>query len=213
MLESIALGRESRILDLACGNGVFTHHLARISDFTVGLDMSSHLLAENRYGRLVCGDAHVLPFSDESFDVVFEANLLHHVTDPAAVIEQMKRVSCRCLVFVEPNRLNPLMFLFSLAVPAERGVLRSSERALKDLVERCGLRFRSALTTGMISQNNTPGFLVPWLKRFDRQIWWGNTLSSWPKSSITCAGVALVLCATTLASSPRGGRKLLCCAG
>lgn len=175
--------------------------------------MSSHLLAENRYGRLVCGDAHVLPFSDESFDVVFEANLLHHVTDPAAVIEQMKRVSCRCLVFVEPNRLNPLMFLFSLAVPAERGVLRSSERALKDLVERCGLRFRSALTTGMISQNNTPGFLVPWLKRFDRQIWWGNTLSSWPKSSITCAGVALVSCATTLASSPRGGRKLLCCAG
>lgn len=64
--------------------------------------------------------------------------------------------------------------LFSLVVPAERGGLRSSEQSLKRLVERCGLRCRAALTTGMISQNNTPGFLVPWLKRFDRQIWWGE---------------------------------------
>ena len=141
-------------------------------------------------------------FPTSPFDVVFEANLLHHVTDPAAVIEQMKRVSCRYVVFVEPNRLNPLMFLFSLAVSAERGVLRSSERALKDLVERCGLRFRSALTTGMISQNNTPGFLVPWLKRFDRQIWWGEytVLVAEKQHYLRCGGARVVRDAAELAA-------------
>jgi hypothetical protein len=29
---------------------------------------------------------------------------------------------------------------------------------------------------GMISQNNTPGFLVPWLRRFDREMAWGEYL-------------------------------------
>ena len=170
----VSLDNRSSILDLACGNGVFTYHLSGISHFVVGLDLSDHLLLQNRYGQRVCADAHGLPFSDGSFDVVFEANLLHHVEDRDPIIAEMKRVSRRYLVFVEPNRYNPLMFLFSLAVPAERGGLKSSARALKELVESNGLRCRSAMTTGMISQNNTPEFLVPFLQRFDRQIWWGE---------------------------------------
>ncbi|MGH9661196.1 MAG: class I SAM-dependent methyltransferase, partial [Bryobacteraceae bacterium] len=138
--KAIPLSRQSRILDLACGNGVFTYHLSRISDFTVALDLSPHLLRQNPFGHRVCSDANVLPFADDSFDVVFEANLLHHVPSRDSVIEQMKRVSRRHLVFVEPNRLNPLMFLFSLAVPEERGVRKSSGRLLKGLLERAGLR-------------------------------------------------------------------------
>jgi hypothetical protein len=47
---------------------------------------------------------------------------------------------------------------------------------LNDEVGRCGLRVVKTLTTGMISQNNTPAPIVPMLKRFDRQIWWGEYL-------------------------------------
>jgi SAM-dependent methyltransferase len=174
VLRNTSLESRSTILDLACGNGVFTHHLKRISASTVGLDLSSHLLAQNPSGRRVCGDAVTLPFADDAFDLVFEANLLHHVPDREHVLREMRRVSRRYVAFVEPNWLNPIMFLFALAVPAERGLLKSSARSLMDLVRVSGLRPIFITTTGMISQNNTPAFLLPFLKRFDTQIWWGE---------------------------------------
>jgi hypothetical protein len=68
------------------------------------------------------------------------------------------------------------MFGFALAVRAERGVLKSSMSRLKAEVAHCGLRVVRTLSTGMISQNNTPAVLVPFLKRFDQPIWWGEYL-------------------------------------
>src|SRR5687768_10176342 len=70
------------ILDLACGNGIFTGRLSTEGATVTGLDFSLHLLRQNPSGRLTCGDATNLPFADESFDLVFEANLLHHVEEP-----------------------------------------------------------------------------------------------------------------------------------
>ncbi|HXM20888.1 MAG TPA: class I SAM-dependent methyltransferase [Terriglobales bacterium] len=174
VLKKITLPSNARILDVGCGGGVFTHHLCRISDFVIGLDFSTHLLARNQHTLKVCGNAANLPFADRSFDMVFEANLLHHVTDRQNVIAAMKRVTRRYVVLIEPNRLNPVMFAFSLAVRAERGGLNSSARMLRRLVEESGLKCLSAMTTGMISQNNTPEFLVPFLKRFDKEITWGE---------------------------------------
>ena len=174
VLNKIALPPNAKILDVGCGGGVFTYHLSRISDFVIGLDFSPHLLAQNRHTLKVCGDAVNLPFPDGSFDMVFEANLLHHVTDRHSVVAAMKRVTSRYVVLIEPNRLNPVMFAFSLAVPAERGGLNSSARTLTRLVEESGLKCLSVMTTGMISQNNTPEFLLPFLKRFDKEIIWGE---------------------------------------
>jgi len=141
-----------------------------------GLDYSRHLLGQNAHSCLVCGDATSLPFPDGNFEVVFEANLLHHVADRERVIREMARTSRRYVVLLEPNRYNPLMFAFSLAVRAERGGLKSCMSRLDAEVTRCGLQVVKTLTTGMISQNNTPSQLVPMLKRFDRPIWWGEYL-------------------------------------
>lgn len=174
VLQKITLPRSAKILDVGCGGGVFTHHLCRVSDFVVGLDFSEHLLTQNQHSLKARGDAINLPFADGSFDMVFEANLLHHVTDRQGVMAAMKRVSSRYVVLIEPNRLNPVMFAFSLAVSAERGGLNSSASTLKRLAEASGLRCLSVRTTGMISQNNTPEFLLPFLKRFDREIFWGE---------------------------------------
>lgn len=174
VLKKITLPPSAKILDVGCGGGVFTHHLCRVSDFVVGLDFSAHLLAQNQHTLKACGDAINLPFADGSFEMVFEANLLHHVTDRESVMAAMKRVTRRFVVLIEPNRLNPVMFAFSLAVPAERGGLNSSARTLKRLVEKSGLTCLSVMTTGMISQNNTPEFLLPFLKRFDKEIAWGE---------------------------------------
>jgi SAM-dependent methyltransferase len=162
------------ILDLGCGNGIFTGRLSREGAIVTGLDLSAHLLNQNPHHLLTCGDAAWLPFRDASFDLVFEANLLHHVADAGAVIREMQRVSRRYVVLLEPNRYNPLMFAFSVVVRAERGGLKSSAKHLQQKVNHVGLRLLACLTTGMISQNNTPQVLLSLLRRFDRQIWWGE---------------------------------------
>jgi ubiquinone/menaquinone biosynthesis C-methylase UbiE len=167
---------KGRILDVGCGNGIFTLRFAKAGADVTGLDYSRFLLGQNSHPRLICGDATGLPFADESFDATFEANVLHHVPDRESVIREMARTSRRYVVLLEPNRNNPLMFGFSIVVPAERGGLKSSMSRLQEEVRRCGLRPVASVTTGMISQNNTPAALLPLLKRFDRPIWWGEYL-------------------------------------
>lgn len=162
------------ILDLGCGNGIFTQRLARDGARVTGLDFSAHLLGQNPHKVLTCGDAAHLPFRSDAFDMVFEANLLHHVPHVGSVLREMQRVSGKYVVLLEPNRYNPLMFAFSVVVAAERGGLKSCVRFLEREVESAGLRVAACTTTGMISQNNTPQFLLPFLRRFDRQIWWGE---------------------------------------
>jgi SAM-dependent methyltransferase len=162
------------ILDLGCGNGIFSQRLAREGAFVTGLDLSAHLLAQNPHRILTRGDASMLPFGDGSFDVVFEANLLHHVPDRDRVVREMCRVSRKHVILLEPNRYNPLMLAFSAVVAAERGGLKSSAKRLRQELAGAGMRVLACRTTGMISQNNTPQALIPLLRRFDRQIWWGE---------------------------------------
>jgi SAM-dependent methyltransferase len=165
---------EGKILDVGCGNGIFTLRLAKAGADVIGLDFSQLLLKQNPHDGLTRGDATALPFADGAFDCVFEANVLHHMQDREAVIREMARTSRKHVVLLEPNRYNPLMFALSLAVREEIGVLKSSLSRLREELGRCGLQLRAHVTTGMISQNNTPLALVPWLKRFDREIWWGE---------------------------------------
>ncbi len=162
------------VLDVGCGHGVFTVRFGGPGTTVFGLDNSPHLLRQNPHSDLLCGDATRLPFGDESFDVVFEANLLHHVPNRQEVVSEMARVASKYVVLIEPNRYNPVMFSFALAVRAERGGLRSCSKLLKSEIRESGLRLIACRVTGMISQNNTPGFLIPFLKRFDRELWWGE---------------------------------------
>jgi len=162
------------ILDLGCGNGIFTQRLACEGETVTGLDFSAHLLKQNPHDELARGDATYLPFRDAAFDAVFEANLLHHVPNVGEVMREMSRVSRKYVALSEPNRYNPLMFAFSLVVAAERGGLKSCTRYLCQEANSTGLHVVACRTTGMISQNNTPQMFVPLLRRFDRQISWGQ---------------------------------------
>jgi ubiquinone/menaquinone biosynthesis C-methylase UbiE len=164
------------VLDVGCGNGGFTSLFAEISPFVVGLDYSEHMLLGNPGKILLRGKGEGLPFKDGSFDMVFVSNLLHHAADPEAIMGEMARVTRRYIVLLEPNCLNPLMFLFSVVVRAERGGLRSSKAFLTRLLQEKDFRIIRCSAMGMISQNNTPQFLIPLLKRFDREIFWGEYL-------------------------------------
>jgi SAM-dependent methyltransferase len=168
-VERVVPLSQSSVLDVGCGNGVFTWYLQQRCRGVTGLDFSDHMLRENPCDGLVRADVAALPVASQSFDVTFEANVLHHVDHPRTVVAEMARASKRWVVLVEPNRNNPIMFAFGLAVKAERASLRSHRGYLRGLLEECGLKTRLVLCTGMISQNNTPKAAVPVLRYFDRE--------------------------------------------
>ena len=170
----VPLSGSTSLLDIGCGNRIYSYYFAQLCGTVTGIDSSQNMLAENPCASMVQGDAGDLPFRSISFDVAFEANLLHHVNDRAKVVQEMTRVSRRWVILIEPNRYNPLMLAFGLVVPAERGLLTSTRRSNYTLLVEAGLNPVSSMTTGMISQNNTPQSLLPALKHFDRNIWYGE---------------------------------------
>jgi len=174
--RALALAGRS-VLDVGCGPGTFSALLAERAGRVVGCDASEHMLARAARLRgieLVRADATTLPFERDQFDVVFEANLLHHLEAPARAVAEMIRVAREAVVLIEPNAVNPVMFAFSLLVRAERGGLRSTRRRLRRLLRAAGARVTHQWTTGMISQNNTPGLLVPLLRAFDFDFFLGE---------------------------------------
>ncbi len=99
-------------LDLCCGTGDVAFALARRGLDVTGLDFSEPMLAvaEQRLRarqirrasagpqpgvRFLRGDAHQIPFSDESFDVVTVSYGLRNLADWGAALGEMRRVTRR----------------------------------------------------------------------------------------------------------------------
>ena len=115
----------------------------------------------------VCGSVLAMPFPDDSFDLVFCSNLLHHISDPAAAVLEMTRVSSRYVVLSEPNRNNPLMFAFGLIKSVERGTLKFDCNYLTKLAAQAGLRPLRLETMGAILPNKTPMSILRFFKLLD----------------------------------------------
>lgn len=100
-VEALRLAGPQRLLDVACGPGNFTGELAKsvsAGGLAIGFDISEPMLARavlDNSGPRVCyvrGDAHHLPFSDETFDAVCCFGALYLVPEPFVVAEEMVRV-------------------------------------------------------------------------------------------------------------------------
>ncbi len=159
-------GKPLSLLDVGCGNGFFTHYFEEFYT-TYALDFSKVMLKNNSSKKKICGSATQLPFGDDSFDIAFCSNLLHHLEEPEVAILEMKRVSREYVVLSEPNRNNSLMFMFGIIKKEERGTLRFSLRYMQRLIEGAGLRLICASKRGIILPNKTPSFLLPLLRRLE----------------------------------------------
>ncbi len=73
------------------------------------------------------------------FDLAYAWEVLHHLDNPLQAVAEMKRVSRRYLVLIEPNRNNIAQFLFALLSPEHRLVFQYSRRFLDELVNTLGL--------------------------------------------------------------------------
>lgn len=149
-------------VDVGSGNGYFSYYLSKYFDISC-LDYSHNILSICPIEKKVQASATEMPFRDSSFDVVFCANILHHVQEPSEVIEEMLRVSSRYIVIIEPNRYNPFMLLLAYLSKADRSITKFSSKYLLDLVKG-HVEIISAETSGFILPNKTPPFMVPLMR-------------------------------------------------
>lgn len=110
----LARAGERQILDVACGPGLYTRRLAQHltgEGRVIGLDFSPAMLARAARTRparsapgagakdphdrttFIRGDAHQLPFADNTFDTVACFAALYLIPDPLPVIDELVRVT------------------------------------------------------------------------------------------------------------------------
>jgi len=113
----------TRMLDLGGGTGASTVGFARKNHTIVCLDISRDALLSGKktYSKVqrmhyVLGDATVLPFQDEVFDIVHCEAALHHFPDRNRALEEVKRILKPGGKFLawEPGLTNPF------AMPARK---------------------------------------------------------------------------------------------
>lgn len=107
-LDDLDLQDGCRVLDLGCGQGRHLHALYYAADMVcIGLDLSLQDLIATRDGfdslpdlsgdrgqayGLAVGDALQLPFADASFDRIICSEVLEHIPDHRAALQEIIRV-------------------------------------------------------------------------------------------------------------------------
>jgi ubiquinone/menaquinone biosynthesis C-methylase UbiE/uncharacterized protein YbaR (Trm112 family) len=100
----------SSILTICGGSGVDAEFLAEtgarvvLSDISLGVVLQARERKE-RFGLdmdLVVADAEALPFRDDSMDIVYVHDGLHHLEEPALGVAEMTRVARKAVSISEP---------------------------------------------------------------------------------------------------------------
>ena len=152
-----------RVLEIGAGNGYFSNQLMKVCNLTV-IDISEHQLKFNPSRAKQVGSVYDLPYKNNSFDIVFSSNLLHHSNIPLKAINEMKRVAKNQIIFCEPNRNNPILFLGALLCRHERNVTKYSKKFIKNLIGKVNMRVKHhSYLGGMVMPNSTPSFLLPFV--------------------------------------------------
>lgn len=110
------------LLDLGCGAGENSVYFAKqgadcvAADYSPGMvEVALKLAAANQVkieGRTI--NAMAIDYPDNTFDIVYASNLLHHIPDPLQVIREMHRVlkpggkAC----FWDPLKHNPIINVY-----------------------------------------------------------------------------------------------------
>jgi len=146
----LAAGAPIRALELGCGIGLLQERLRPHLADLWGIDSSigSLLRAAPPRGGLVAADGLLLPFADQSFDLVIAVCVLHHVPpgQRAAFLGEAARVLTRGGIFTvcEHNPLNPLPRLVVSRCDLDRDAVLLGRAEVRRQLREAGLsRIRS----------------------------------------------------------------------
>jgi SAM-dependent methyltransferase len=122
ILQRLGDVRGQRLLDLGCGAGENSVYFASrgancvATDYSPGMvEVALKLAAANGVeveGRVI--NAMDIDYPDNSFDIVYAANLLHHIPEPLVTIREIYRVlkPGGKMCFWDPLRHNPVINIY-----------------------------------------------------------------------------------------------------
>lgn len=92
--------KNKRVLIIGLGSGYEMGQFAKVTKHLVGLDISSETIELANKRRVlynlnyetVCSSATLIPFENESFDLVVSIGCLHHIPDIIDVVKEIQRV-------------------------------------------------------------------------------------------------------------------------
>src|SRR3989338_1680412 len=140
-----AVGKNSKVLDLACGSGRFEPFLSSLGCTVVGADLSDKMVKvamEKNKGlkgvTFVVTGAEKLPFREREFDSVICLKALPHMEGIKAALKEIARVSKGACVleFYNSHSMKRLAFSF-YEKKTSKTVFHSPGEAIK-LLESCG---------------------------------------------------------------------------
>lgn len=126
-----------KALDYGCGRGELSRRLASWGASVYGIDISPALVtlardkrqqevSDSRNPFFVIGDAHQLPFPNDSFDYVFGSGILHHLNIPQAYreIHRVLKPGGEAW-FVEPLSKHPILRVIRRLTPNARSSMEA----------------------------------------------------------------------------------------
>lgn len=107
---------QDKILEIGCGIGTVVNELSRKGHDIIGIDISGEAI---EYGRKKYSDirlevqaAEILPYEDESFNVVLSFDLFEHIAETNKHISEVRRVlrPGGYYLFQTPNRYSNIIY-------------------------------------------------------------------------------------------------------
>jgi ubiquinone/menaquinone biosynthesis C-methylase UbiE len=168
MRKFIDLDKINIALDVGCGTGFSSHNISQITHLT-SLDFSLRLLKLNPSPNKIQASAYHLPFKSDTFDLVYGWDFLHHLHDPVSTVKEMARVSKKYLILFEPNKNNPIQFLYAYSNKNERGTLNFDKQKMLNFLKSIDFQLISCEYVGWIFAGATPKLLLNMVKHFPFQ--------------------------------------------
>jgi len=120
------------ILDAGCGTGWHCKILSDKGHKVFGIDSSKNQIQQSKknsvHSSFVIGDILAIPFKDNSFDVTYTINTVHHLSsneDQKKALKEIKRVTKKngIVIIHEMNTQNPIIkFYLNYIFPRLRSI-------------------------------------------------------------------------------------------
>tara|TARA_B110000263_G_scaffold248778_1_gene264525 strand:+ start:657 stop:1349 length:693 start_codon:yes stop_codon:yes gene_type:complete len=152
------------VLDVGSGRGFSSAYLPKNNSITA-TDFSLREIKQNPVQHKIVCTAEEIPYRDQSFSLVNEWELLHHLSDPIKAVKEMSRIASDYLILFEPNRQNPGQLCLAMFKKEERNLLHHHKKMMYKLVKDIDFNILACETVGWVFPNRMPEFIFPLAKK------------------------------------------------